>query len=113
MVKKGTKNCVPSFLVVRKQTHRLPAAVTMATMNHQPAPAAVDVVPSIRGQLSIYAVSDIHCDYPSNMAWVQDLPSYQASPACQHDQPAGSAEAWSVSCCIVAGDISDDIRVLR
>ena len=37
---------------------------------------------SINGVLSVYAVSDLHCDYPANQAWVRGLPSYTQ----QHQQ---------------------------
>lgn len=56
---------------------------------------------SVSGQLSVYAVSDLHTDYPANAAWVRQLPSFKQQ--AQHH----------TSCCIVAGDISDDLRVVR
>lgn len=62
---------------------------------------------SITGQLSVYAVSDLHCDYPANVAFVEGLPNHK------QQQTAGARSHQQISCCIVAGDVSDDLRVVR
>eukprot|EP00879_Flechtneria_rotunda_P022187 GHRR01023410.1.p1 GENE.GHRR01023410.1~~GHRR01023410.1.p1 ORF type:complete len:339 (+),score=87.53 GHRR01023410.1:288-1304(+) len=56
----------------------------------------------LSGSLSVYAVSDLHTDYKENLSWVQNL------------QPCHSCKDTShTSVLIIAGDISDDIRLLR
>lgn len=73
----------------------------------------------IHGTLDVYAVSDLHCDYPANLSWVQALPSYRQQPVCSKDGDSTSKAVpqlsveQSLSCCIVAGDTSDDLRILR
>jgi hypothetical protein len=62
---------------------------------------------SITGQLSVYAVSDLHCDYPANVAFVEGLPNHK------QQQTAGVRAHQQFSCCIVAGDVSDDLRIVR
>jgi hypothetical protein len=52
------------------------------------------------GSLSVFAVSDLHTDYAQNLEWVRALPA----------PPRGDGDATAL---IVAGDVSDDVRVLR
>jgi hypothetical protein len=79
---------------------------------------AVQSLPqTIDGQLSVYAVSDLHCDYPANVAWVQGLPSYKQGQQKQHHDLGHSTtqqqQLLHQSVCVVAGDISDDLRIVR
>jgi hypothetical protein len=72
---------------------------------------------TIDGQISVYAVSDLHCDYSANVAWVQGLPSYKQGQQHQHDPgyvtALGQQQQLHQTVCIVAGDISDDLRIVR
>lgn len=76
---------------------------------------------TISAQLSVYAVSDLHCDYSSNLQWVCSLPvrKQQSSTTHANDQQqlqrpaANDQQQLQVSCCIVPGDISDDLRIIR
>ena len=51
--------------------------------------------------LQLWAVSDLHTDYAANLAWVRSLP----------DRRGRGAALCSVL--LVAGDVSDDLRLLR
>lgn len=52
---------------------------------------------NIEGELLVYAISDVHTDYPENAAWVSSLP----------------ATFGPGTVLIVAGDVSDDLRTVR
>lgn len=79
---------------------------------------------TLHGGLCVYAVSDLHCDYPANVAWVEGLHSHKQQQQKQQPQavPGSSGAAATadrqqqqllLSCLIVAGDVSDDLRILR
>jgi hypothetical protein len=53
--------------------------------------------------LELYAISDLHTDYAANMEWVQQLDM----------SSRGGSSSSSSSVLIVAGDVSDDIGLLR
>lgn len=84
-----------------------------------PQDAATALLPAhISGQLAVYAVSDLHCDYPANVAWMHGLPSYKQqqhnpSPPTSTTPAQQQQQQQHTSCCIVAGDVSDDLRILR
>lgn len=49
--------------------------------------------------MKVYAVSDVHTDYPENLSWVDVLCAKRSSP--------------TDDCLIVAGDVADDTTVFR
>jgi len=88
-------------------------AAPVSAVSLAPDPATLPLC--IHGTLDVYAVSDLHCDYPANLSWVHALPSYRQQPVCSEDVDSTSRAVLEqpISCCIVAGDISDDLRILR
>jgi hypothetical protein len=49
------------------------------------------------GQLKVYAISDLHTDYPENLQWVKSLP----------------ASKYKTSVLVLAGDVSDSPATLE
>lgn len=61
-------------------------------MRHRP------YIQQAQGRLEVYAISDLHTDHPENLAWVESL-----------EAPCTGAH----TALILAGDVSDDLRLLR
>lgn len=59
--------------------------------------------------MSVYAISDLHTDHLANMEWVKDLPTRKGGP-CNGATKGAQAE---ISVLLVAGDVSDDMGLLR
>lgn len=74
----------------RRQQRALPLRAVLPTA---PPPAA-----AVAGELMVYAISDLHVDYPQNAEWVQQL---------------GRGSPGHETVLIVAGDVSDDVALLR
>lgn len=58
----------------------------------------------VRGELQVYAISDLHTDYADNLAWVQQLPAANGLPGVDPNV---------TSVLLVAGDLSDNLGTLR
>jgi hypothetical protein len=65
----------------------------------------------VTGQVSVYAISDLHTDHKENLAWVKQLrlPADDSKTARSSSHP--SSQQHNVL--IVAGDVSDDLALLR
>ncbi|WIA44136.1 hypothetical protein OEZ86_010476 [Tetradesmus obliquus] len=70
----------------------------------------LDVLPakSVAGTLELYAVSDLHTDYAANLEWVQQL-----DMTTRGNSSSSSSTSSTSRVLIVAGDVSDDIGILR
>ncbi|KAF6257221.1 hypothetical protein COO60DRAFT_31162 [Scenedesmus sp. NREL 46B-D3] len=82
--------------------HGLQALSSRQQLDGQPAQ-------SVAGTLELFAISDLHTDYPANMEWVQQLD--MTSRAGSNSSSSSSSSSSSVL--IVAGDVSDDMGRLR
>lgn len=65
----------------------------------------------VTGQVSVYAISDLHTDHKENLAWVKQLrlPADESKTSRSSSHP--SSQQHDVL--IVAGDVSDDLALLR
>jgi hypothetical protein len=61
--------------------------------------------------LEVYAISDLHCDYPSNMDWVERMVAQRV----EEKEAASKKEATPrvLPVLIVAGDCSDSLVTLE
>jgi hypothetical protein len=83
------------------QSFRCAAAVVQQVLRHA---LLLRNLQSVAGTLELYAISDLHTDYAANMEWVQQL---------DMTSRGSSSSSSSSSVLIVAGDVSDDIGILR